>query len=335
MPEDKGYKILGIGNPFYDRFAFVDDAFLIRQGLIKGDTAILTDRHALERLWDEVHLTSANHAYRLGGSCANVIKMLAVMGHSCALSGILGDDDIGITLRSRLQEAGVIPLMTIGRQATGVVNCLITPDTQRTMQCYLGAASEMADKKLVQAHFEGIIHLHIEGYCAYYGDVLEESLSLAKVQGAKFSLDLAGSGIVQKYRERLNACIPAIDMIFGNAHEMEALCGTSSLKDAIETFSAEQTIVATEGARGCWVKGVGETIASHYDALNIADVVDTTGAGDYFDAGFLHGTLLGKETADCVAMGNAAASMVIRQLGADLPVGKWKELSSKIQCLDK
>lgn len=322
--------ILGIGNPFYDRFAFVDDSFLLEQGLIKGDTALTENRQQIDVVWNSAPKQKNHHHGKLGGSSANVIKVLANLGHPCALCGKIGKDDVGQILLEKLNKIGIRPLLSQGNKGTGLVNCFITPDCQRTMQTYLGSAAEFSGENVDRPIFDNVEHLHLEGYGAYYGNALEKCIALAKERNATISLDLASPNAIQHFKPLLKRCIANADLVFGNTQEMLALCETDTPQAALAQFGVHQTVVATVGEHGCWVKASGEKAAQHFDALKVSNVIDTTGAGDYFDGGFLHGIFMKKDISECVAMGNLTASYVIRELGADLSDAQWKELKGMI-----
>lgn len=324
------YSILGIGNPFYDRFAFVGDEFLLQQGLIKGDTALTENRQEIDAIWNKAPKKDAHRQGKLGGSTTNVIKVLANLGHPCALCGKIGKDDLGQILLEKLEKVGIKPLLSLGNKGTGVVNCFVTPDCQRTMQAYLGSAAEFSEDNVDSSIFDHVKHLHLEGYGAYYGNALEKCIAFAKERKATISLDLASPNAIQLFKPLLKRCIADADIIFGNAQEMMALCHTDTPQAALAQFAVHQTVVATVGEHGCWVKASGEKAAQHFDALKVSGVIDTTGAGDYFDGGFLHGMLMKKGIPECVSIGNLAASYVIRELGADLTDAHWKELAKGV-----
>lgn len=309
--------VLGIGSPFLDRFALVDDKFLIKHNLIKGDTALTEDAIELTKLWEAAPKHADHQQGKLGGSCCNVIKVLAKHGYSTALCGKVGNDSIGRRLQERIETLGITSRLIQGRNGTGIVNCFVTPDTQRTMQAYLGAAAELTEADLTKEIFCEITHVHIEGYVAYYGHCFERSIALAKEHGARVSIDLASPTIINLFKERIVSSIADVDYIFGNKNEILELCSFENIQTALRTFPLQQTVIATEGAKGCWIKEAGQKDPQHYDAFKVEYVIDTTGAGDYFDGGFLHGIFQGKTISDCVRLGNTEASSVIQKLGAD------------------
>lgn len=317
-------KILGLGSPFFDRFQFVEDEFLNEIHLVKGDTSLTDDAAYLEKMWRFKHEQDGQQCFKLGGSAANVIKVLAKLRNKTSLCGKIGADVRSEKLILRLKELKISPFLSIGTKGTGIVNCFITKDAQRTMLAYLGAAAELSETDITPEIFNSISHLHIEGYSACYGKCLEKSISLAKASNATISIDLASLSIVKSFKERWLTLLKDVDFIFGSKLEMQTLI------EAFHQFKMNQTVVITDGANGCFVKGNGSSEFKHFDALKVTHVVDTTGAGDYFDGGFLHGILNGKTIAESVALGNMTASAVIQELGADLPDAKWESILAKI-----
>jgi sugar/nucleoside kinase (ribokinase family) len=169
----------------------------------------------------------------------------------------------------------------------------------------------------------------MEGYLAFYGETLETSLSFAKDVRATTSFDLASAGVVGMFMDKFHKNVPKMDVVFGNLEEMTVYTGIKEFKNATECFREKQTIIATDGKNGCWVKNRNETEALHYDVEPVLDVVDTTGAGDIFAGGYLSAMLRGDDVRRCVKKAHLAASYVIQSIGADMPDEKWDAL--KIQ----
>lgn len=321
--------VLGICNPFIDRSVRVKDAFFEESGLTKGQTTSVEDKSDVERTWQYISAEEKDR-WTLGGSGINVMKTLGRLGLSCRVVGKIGCDQRGRDIEKRLVDMGIAPMFSRGKAETGIVNCFITDDSQRTMHAYLGAALELSENDIVKELFVGANHVHLEGYLVYYGQTLEKSVSYAQQARATTSLDLASQNVVEQFKPKFQQNLPKIDYVFGNVEEMEAYTGRKEFKDAIDCFSSKQTIIATEGKKGCWVKNKGESDAVHYDALEVSDVVDTTGAGGLFAAGFLYAALKGNQISQCVKKANLAASFVIREIGADMPDKKWTELAHLI-----
>jgi sugar/nucleoside kinase (ribokinase family) len=327
------YHVLGFGNPFYDRAVAVPDDFLPIVNLKKGLDTFTTDRKEVEKSWNQLGLAEMKQI-TLGGSGVNVIKVLAHLGNNCALCGKVGRDGAGII--SELNKIGITTLLSSGTKETGVVNCFVTPDKQRTMQTYLGSAEEFSENDVQENYFRDVKHVHHEGYSVLFGDTLKKSIAFANAQGATTSIDLSSVGIVEAFKPKFEASLSKINYVFGNVQELQAFTGMKSMEEmAKNKFDKRQILVITDGERGCWVKFKDSHEVIHYPANQVTDVLDTIGAGDYFAGGFLHGILKEKEAQVCVDMGKAAASAVICTIGAELPTAEWTKLKRRIKELEK
>lgn len=317
-------RVLGIGTPLYDVIKFVKDDELLVLGLKKGTTSFPSG--------EGPSLDDCGSDGLLGGSCTNVLKVIARCGIPCAIHGVVGDDSIGRHIDKLLEKSSLTPLLQrIGGSSSGVVTCYVTPDAERTMTPSLGASKEFAAKHLDPAHFTSAAHVHIEGYTAFSEKVLLASLQHAKKAQVTTSFDLASIGVIETFKDSLLEQIPDINYVFGNRQEMAALTGEEDMKAALETFDANQTVVATDGANGCNVKASGETDAVHYEANKVKTFLDSTGAGDFFCGGFLSGALQKQDIVTCVKMGNTFASAVIQVQGADLSKKQWQEVVRGLQ----
>jgi len=304
-------KFLAIGNPFGDRFAEVSDEFLEESGLPKNTTTVTNIRDSVEKTWEH---SGGKGEISLGGSSVNVLKVLSSLGnHKLTLIGKIGSDTLGEDLTKRLSELGVETVLSKGLKSTGLVNCFITPDKERTMHAYLGAAFELSDQDILESAsvFNRVDHVHMEGYLAYYGEVLEESIFLANKARVRTSLDLS-SAIITKdplLQVKLRGLIREVDIIFGNVQEFLGL--------SPDDFCEEQTLVITNGGKSCFVKEP-EGHVLEIKLPPVETVVDTTGAGDFFIAGFLDSLGRGESVETCVRRGHELAGRVIGRMGTNL-----------------
>lgn len=322
------YSVIGVGNPMCDRTSVVEDTFLDDHGLKKGLNAFTADLSIINASWNDSTKNKDDYIWSVGGSATNVAKALKHFGlEKCVIYGKIGADDIGEKIKQNLTQMGITPLLSKGKQGTGIANCFVShKNTQRTMHVYIGVANEFSPEDILKDPFPEATLVHHEGYPACFGRTLQASFSLARKNHAKISLDLASANIVENFKSTFEECVPNTDFVFGNVEEMQAFTGIKEIKEAAEHFDSHQTIVATQDASGCWVKNEVETDAVHYPALTVANVVDTTGAGDFFEAGFLYKKLKHEDIFSCVGAGHLAAIFVIRQPGTDLPESKWKDL---------
>ena len=332
--------VLCVGQgPFNDRCVYVTDEFLISSSLEKSRTTQVSTRFALEKLWNKARdqADEKNLPYEagiLGGTGTNVMKVLSQLGHQCRLSGMIGTD--GNPLEERVSSLGIKSLFSKGEEETGRVNCFISAgDKERTMQTFLGSAKELTEEHVTQDYFNNVKHVHFEGFLIFNGKVIDKSLDFTKSANshATTSIDLGSSDAVKAMRKDFLNCIERIDYIFGNEQEFEALYPGKSTTEAVESFKLDKTVIATMGSRGCLIKEKGKKQAKHYNAKHIDrnEIKDTTGCGDYFAAGILHGILTKQKIEKCVEIGNLAATYVIRQLGADLKDHTWRALKKDLE----
>lgn len=319
--------VLGIGNPFRDRSIFVEEAFIQKLQLTKGLSNTSDNLEVIEKSWKAANQGKENKSWTVAGSGLNVIKTLSRLGQSCQLCGKIGNDADGEEIEERLKKLKISCLIPKSEKiSSGLINCFITPDKERTMHAYFGSSIELSEIDLKKEMFENIKHLHIEGYATFFGDVLETSISYAKKNNATISLDLA---TVDFFPSRFKKCIPNVDLVFGNFQEMKTLTGANSAEVVMDWFKYNQIAVLTDGANGCWVKDKGN-VPVEYKAIEVKNIVDTTGAGDFFQGGFLYEFLQGKNINQCVETATLAASLVIQELGADLPEKQWENLIKQV-----
>ena len=326
------YDVICIGNPFFDRFVYVDDNFLKENKITKDDTTQIAKRIDLDKFWEKCPISKERREGISGGAGTNVIKVLSRLGNKCALAGMIGSDACGEELKTRLNDIGIKLLMIRGASGNGVVNCFVTPDSKRTMQTFLGSADELKEEHISKKVFEKVKHVHLEGYLAYSGNVLEKCIELAKAENATISLDLGSRSLMTSHAQKFRDLVKKVDYIFGNELEFLTLHPGKTLQAAVESFDHHQTVVATRDEKGCMVKEKNAVNAQEFSAKEVpsTDIKDTTGAGDYFAGGFLHGILNKQSIEKCVEIANLAATYVIRQLGADLEDYLWRDLKKEV-----
>lgn len=324
MPNPRGYEILGIGNPTMDQIIPVSDDFLATLPGKKGGMVVV-DFEAFQRIIKNANTPSTLIA---GGSGANTIKGLAEFGEKCALVGMIGNDSHAKFYLQRLASLGITPLCIECPIPTSEAACLVTPDGDRTCRTYLGSSNEMKEEYILPEYFEGVKLVHIEGYSLMSGAMTEKAMGMAKEAGAKISFDLGSFEIATRYKERIIHLVSLyVDILFGNENEARALtqlppdAGCDILKNICEVA------VIMNGTNGCWV-GTGNQ-KEHYQAIKV-NVIDSTGAGDLFASGFLHGYINGKTIAECAHYGTLAGATVVQTLGAEIPPEGWQQIKAKL-----
>ncbi|QNM81748.1 adenosine kinase [Sphingomonas sabuli] len=327
---EKTIDVLAIGNAIVDVIADGDDDFLARHGMAKGGMQLI-DAEAAEQLYAAM----GSGRETSGGSAANTVAGLAALGLKAAFVGQLGDDDLGKIFTHDIRSLGVT-FDTPPRGDTGpTARCLIlvTPDAQRTMNTFLGAAQHL-DRGAIDADAIARARiLYLEGYLWDPEEpraAMEEAIRHARAAGTKVAFTLSDGFVVERHRDGFLKLIDEgkIDILFANEQEFLHLAGASDLDAALESFAGKvPTLVVTRSEQGA-VAISGDEQAS-VPAEPIERLVDTTGAGDLFAAGFLAGQARGRSLEDSLRLGAIAASEVIQHYGAR-PERDLAELASDL-----
>lgn len=323
-------KIIGIGNALVDVLVTLKNDELIHDlGLQKGGMQLIDEEKlaAINKKFETMNTHMAN-----GGSAGNTMRALALLGSSVGFIGKIGDDKYGKFYKDSFNNIGIETQFTISDMPSGVASTFITPDGERTFATYLGAAASLNGDDLRIEMFEGYSFLYLEGYLVQDHEMILKAVELAKQAGLQICLDLASYNIVEGEKEIFNLLLNKyVDILFANEEEARAFTGKDA-EDALNDFSQLCSITIIKmGAKGSLIKKGTEVI--HVDAINIKNVIDTTGAGDYFAAGFLYGLTSGYSFTKCAKIGSLLASKVIQVIGADLPQKTWDEIKLNINTI--
>ena len=254
-----------------------------------------------------------------GGSACNVLRGLAKQGHFCALSGVVGEDDSAIKLRDNFKEYGILPLFQKRKGFSAKIICIVHRDGRRTMRALPGVSTDWSIQEFNLDSLREITHAHMEGYF-----LLQDGLAEKVIQHANnTSLDLASHEIVASHKKRIQALIPKLDLLFANEKEAHELTGLPPDRAACSLSQQGPTTIITIGEKGCCIAKNQELF--HFPAYP-AKPLDTTGAGDLFASGFLHGHLSKKPLSESAHQGALLAREVIQIEGAELPDSSWKNL---------
>lgn len=315
------YSVLGLGAPIVDLVVSVSDAFLAElPGELGGSEPI--DHSTLKAL---VTKSGGQPKMIPGGSTSNLLRGLAGFGTSCVQLGMIGKDAVGQEFIKAMRAAGVTPLLKESDEHTSQVLCLVAPSGQRTMRFCLGASRLLKPEHLTAEQFVGHQHLHVEGYSFYAPGTAEKAMELAQNEGLSISLDLSSFEVVRAFLPQfMHVLEEYVDVVFANEKETEALLGVSGEKGCDALAALCEVGIVMMGAKGAWIRrGVQKM---HIPAVPVFKPVDTTGAGDLFGAGFLHGYLDHYPLQQCGELGSHAAAAVIRDWGAVIPATEWDRL---------
>jgi sugar/nucleoside kinase (ribokinase family) len=310
------YDVLGIGNAIVDVLSRTDEAFLGQHGLVKG-SMMLIDEERAEYLYDAM-----GPAIEVsGGSCGNTMAGIASFGGKGAYIGKVRDDQLGTVFGHDLRSIGVAFDTPKARSGPSTARCLIliTPDAQRTMNTYLGACTGLGPSDIDPALVGSAAVTYVEGYlwdAPAAKQAVLKAFEAAHAQGRLVSITLSDSFCVHRYRDEFRDLVRnKVDILFGNEAEIKALYEVDTFEEAMEAVRREAKIAAlTRSEKGSVVIKGSETWA--VPASPAARVVDTTGAGDLYAAGFLFGYTHAKPLAECARLGGVAAAEVISHVGA-------------------
>lgn len=310
------FDVLGIGNAIVDILVPVEDGFLTSHNIPRGSMQ-LVDEATSEQLYNQ--LGTATECS--GGSAANTIAGLASLGSQTAYIGKTKNDQLGHVFDHDIKSLGIT--FTTDKDDSGVstARCLVmvSPDAERTMCTYLGACVNLTENDIDPEIVASSAVTYMEGYLwdpEKAKAAFRKAMSLAHNAGRKTSISLSDSFCVDRHKaEFLHLAEHEIDILFANEEELLMLYDTRDITEAIHAVQQHCEVAAvTRGAKGCTIVSANEII--DINGIPVNNLVDTTGAGDLFASGFLHGYTQGKDLRTCGRMGNLAASEVITHMGA-------------------
>ena len=311
------FDVLGIGNAIVDIIARAEDDFLAKQSMQKGGMSLIDEGRA-EAIYDAM-----GPAVEIsGGSAANTIVGIASFGGKAAFIGKVRDDDVGRTFAHDIRAAGVSfdTAPASGGPSTARCYVLVTPDGERTMNTYLGAAQDLHSNDIDADAIAAARITYLEGYLWDPPHAKEAFLKAAKIaHGAqrRVALTLSDAFCVDRWRDEFLGLIRSgtVDILFANEHELHSLYQTADFDTAVKALREDAKLaVITRSEKGCLVVTREQTDA--VNAMPVDRVVDATGAGDLFAAGFMVGLARGASNRDAARLGALAAAEVIQHMGA-------------------
>ena len=324
-------KILGMGNALTDILLQIDnDEVLFSLNLLKGGMQLINTERSQE-INDAVSEYSKIMA--TGGSASNTINGITRLGLPGGFVGKVGKDDIGLFFTNDSVNNGVKPHLLTSETPSGRCTVLVSPDTERTLCTYLGAACELDASDLKAEMFQGYDIFHIEGYLVQNHDLIRTAVRLAKQEGLKVSVDLASYNVVEENLDFLNEIIRQyVDIVFANEEEARAFTGQEP-EDALNTISQHCEIAVVKvGKDGSFIKSGDTTVQI---APRISNCIDTTGAGDLYASGFLFGLANNYPLDVCGRIGSLISGNVVEVLGANMSDEVWDTIIQEIDLIVK
>ncbi len=326
---DAKYDVLGIGNAIFDVLVQTDEKFLVDHGMTKGGMTLIDEARATAIYRDMGPATEMS-----GGSGANTIVGIANLGARAAFIGKVKDDQIGRLYTHDIRAAGVAfeTPAAGGGPATGCSYILVTPDGERTMNTYLGAAQDLTPADIDAAQIAASQIVYLEGYLwdpKSAKEAFVKAATIAHGAGRQVALTLSDSFCVDRYRDEFLDLMRkgTVDLVFANEAELHSLYQTSDFDTALKQLRSDTKLgVVTRSEKGCVVASKDGVVAA--PAFPIEKLVDTTGAGDLFAAGFLFGLVRNADHENAGRLGALAAAEVIQHIGAR-PQVSLKELAQQ------
>jgi sugar/nucleoside kinase (ribokinase family) len=320
-------QILGIGNALVDVMTLInDDSILERFSLPKGSMQ-LVDKVKSEMIKSEI--VNYNRSHTSGGSAANTIHGLAMIGAKTGFIGSIGKDELGDFFENDMKCAGIKTMLSRRNSVTGTAVALISPDSERTFATHLGAAVELEASDLHPENFNGFDILYLEGYLIINKSLVETVCRLAKENKMKIAIDLSSYNVVEAKLEDFKEIIEKyVDIVFANEEEARSYTGMEP-GDALNYISKVcEVAVIKVGSEGSWAKRGEEIVKIGTDKVNLKD---TTGAGDLYASGFLYGYAYGLDLGKCGLLGSLMAGKVIEIVGARMEMSRFEEIKKVIK----
>ncbi len=288
----KTYDVIGIGNPLMDITVNVDDTFLEELGLKKGSMTLIDEiKHSeiIQKLCEKQTLEST------GGSASNTIKGVSVLGGTSAFMGMIGNDKYGKEYERLLEKANVKSVLAKCSKNSGLSIICVTPDNERTMITYLGAALEFSESNINEDILKNAKILHVEGFFIELEknrNAAIKAMKIIKEHNGLVSIDLSDAGLIQRTHNILKDLLKNyVDIVFVNEHEAKAFTGVEELDAAHALSEYCDVSVVKLGSKGSIIKHVDtkqNKTSIHNVAVHKVEVVNTNGAGDSYAAGILY-----------------------------------------------
>jgi sugar/nucleoside kinase (ribokinase family) len=315
-------RILGIGNALVDVMTLIDsDNILEKFSLPKGSMQLVDSEKSILIKAETIHFKRNQVS---GGSAANTIHGLAMLGVQTGFIGSVGKDDTGDFFENDMKNAGVKTYLSRRNSITGTAVALISPGTERTFATHLGAAVELGSDDLNPEDFRDFNILYLEGYLIINKPLVEKACVIARQNNMKIALDLASYNVVDAKLADFEEIIEKyIDIVFANEDEAKSFTGFGPYEALNSLSSLCDIAVIKVGKEGSMIKRGEEIIKIGTIPVQC---IDTTGAGDLYASGFLYGYASGFSLEKCGLFGSVLAGHVIEIVGARMDEHRWRKI---------
>ena len=319
-------KILGIGSALVDILTQIPNEQILQKLNLPKGSMTYVDAQTSVKIGEK--LAYLGNQMASGGSAANTMSGLAKLGIEAGFLSKIGKDEVGQFFEKQMTDSNVQPLMLKSDTPSGRVQALVTADGERTFATCLGAAAEMCSDDIQPELLKGWDILYVEGYLVANPTMLRKAIETAKALGMTIAIDLASYNVVEESRDFLLELINNyVDIVFANEKEAFALTGMEP-EEALHYIAERcQIAVVKVGAKGAFVQRGKEIVTI---PPMKADVVDTTGAGDMWAAGFLAGFVKDESLLKCGMMGAIVAKNIIEVVGAKMDEARWDSIHKTI-----
>ena len=317
---------VGVGSALVDILLEESDEFVAATGAAKGGMT-LVEAADIEKT---VALSDNSTSIVPGGSACNTIIGLGKLSGNATFIGKRGDDELGETLEAALENHSVKPILEKSKTETGRVLSIITPDAQRSMFTFLGAAAESSAEEMSVEKFKDAALVHLEGYLLFNKDLIFAALKAAKESGAVISLDLASFQVVEASKDILYEIVrDYVDILLANEDEAKAYTGIENEKESLAKLAEDVEIAVLKvGKRGSYISYKGEV--TEMGIMGSGEAKDTTGAGDLWASGFLYGVINGLSVEKSGKIGAACGYEVCQVIGAHIPEDGWDRIKKVV-----
>lgn len=318
-------KILGIGSALVDILTQIDNDHILEElSIPKGSMQLVNENKSAVI---EKDLEQYKSSMAPGGSAANTIHALAKMGVESGFVSYVGKDDIGKFFEESMSSVGTKLFLSHSNTASGTARTIISPDGERTFATNLGASIEMNESLITNELFKDWNYCYLEGYLIANKPLFKKIITTAKENNCNVVLDLASYNVVEENRDMIVETLPLIDIVFANEEEAKSLTNKTA-EESLQFLSENVKIAVVKiGKKGSLIKKAEKI---NNIKCNDVKVVDTTGAGDMYAAGFLYGLFNDYDLEKCGIIGNLLAENIIQVIGAKMDENRWTDFKNII-----